>query len=113
MVAHSLNGRLTANLKLKQLSAGWPISFSTLNGRIDLTLPAAKADLKINNQRGETYSDFDLAISTSVNRTESNGENGPKYRLPMERIVTGHLNGGAPEISIRSQNGSIYIRKGK
>jgi len=112
VVAHSLNGRLTANLK--QVPAGRPMSFSTLNGRIDLTLPAAaQADLKINNQRGETYSDFDLAISTSVNRTESNRENGPKYRLHMERIVTGQLNGGGPEISIRSQNGSIYIRKAK
>ena len=29
----------------------------------------------------------------------------------MERIVTGQLNGGGPEISLRSQNGSIYIRK--
>jgi len=112
VVAHSLNGRLTANLK--QVPAGRPMSFSTLNGRIDLTLPAAaQADLKINNQRGETYSDFDLAISSSVNRTESNRENGPKYRLNMERIVTGQLNGGGPEISIRSQNGSIYIRKAK
>ena len=27
----------------------------------------------------------------------------------MERIVTGQLNGGGPEISMRSQNGSIYI----
>ena len=44
-----------------------------------------------------------------MNRTESNRENGPRYRLNMERIVTGQLNGGGPEISMRSQNGSIYI----
>jgi hypothetical protein len=112
VVAHSLNGRLTASFK--QVTAGKPMSFSTLNGRIDLTLPAnAKADLKINNHNGETYSDFDMAITTTFNRTDSNRDNGPKYRLSMERVVTAKLNGGGPEISFRSQNGSIYIRKAK
>jgi len=112
VVAHSLNGRLTATLK--QVPAGKPMSFSTLNGRIDLTLPVnAKADLKINNQQGETYSDFDMAITSTFNRTDSNRDNGPKYRLTMERVVTAKLNGGGPEISMRSQNGPIYIRKGK
>lgn len=110
VVAHSLNGRLTA--QLKHVPAGKPMSFSTMNGRIDLTLPAgAKADLKINNQRGETYSDFDLQVSTSVERSESGRERGPKYRLNLERIVSAKINGGGPEISMRSVNGAIYIRK--
>lgn len=112
VVAHSLNGRLTANLK--QVPAGRPMSFSTLNGRIDVTLPAtAKADLKITNQRGETYSDFDLEVKTSVDRRESNRQDGPKYRLNLERSIIGQINGGGPEISMRSMNGSIYIRKAK
>lgn len=112
VVAHSLNGRLTTNCK--SVPAGKPMSFSTLNGRIDLTLPAtAKADLKINNQQGETYSDFDLAVSSSAARTESGRENGPKYKLNLERIVLGQINGGGPEISLRSMNGTIYIRKAK
>ncbi|MFN0103803.1 MAG: hypothetical protein ACKV2U_17185 [Bryobacteraceae bacterium] len=112
VVAHSLNGRLTANLK--QVPAGKPMSFSTLNGRIDVTLPpSAKADLKINNQRGETYSDFDLDVKTSVSRKESGRGDGPKYRLNLERTIVGQINGGGPEISMRSMNGSIYIRKAK
>lgn len=112
VVAHSLNGRLTATLK--QVPAGKPMSFSTLNGRIDVTMPAnAKAELKINNQRGDTFSDFDLQISSSVSRSESGRENGPKYKLNMERIVTAQINGGGPEISMRSMNGTIYIRKAK
>jgi hypothetical protein len=112
VVAHSLNGRLTANLK--QVPAGKPMSFSTLNGRIDLTLPAnAKAELRINNQRGDTYSDFDLAVTSSVSRTESNRENGPKYKLNLERTVSAQINGGGPEISLRSMHGQIYIRKAK
>ena len=110
VVAHSLNGRLTVNMKT--MPAGKPMSFSTMNGRIDLTLPAsAKAELKIKNQRGETYSDFDLAVTSSVSRTESKRENGPKYKLNLERIVSAQLNGGGPEISMRSMNGTIYIRR--
>ena len=112
VVAHSLNGRLTVNMK--SMPAGKPMSFSTMNGRIDVTLPAsAKAELKINNQRGDTYSDFDLAVTSSVNRTESKRENGPKYKLNLERIVSAQLNGGGPEISMRSMNGTIYIRRAK
>ena len=112
VVAHSLNGRLTVTMK--SMPAGKPMSFSTMNGRIDLTLPAAaKAELKIANPRGDTYSDFDLAVTSTVSRTESKRENGPKYKLNMERIVSAQLNGGGPEISMRSMNGTIYIRKGK
>ena len=106
VVAHCLNGRLTATFK--QLPAGKPMSFSTLNGRIDITLPAAaKADLKINNQSGETYSDFDLDVKASVTRTDT------KYKINRERSVTAKINGGGPEISLRSLHGVIYIRQAK
>ncbi|HEU0120333.1 MAG TPA: hypothetical protein VFQ91_07405 [Bryobacteraceae bacterium] len=112
VVAHALNGRLTATLK--QIPAGKPMSFSTLNGRIDLTLPSgAKADFTINNQRGETYSDFDFALKMTTSREESGRDNGPKYRLNLNRSLSGQINGGGPEISIRSMNGTIYIRKAK
>ena len=110
VVAHSLNGRITATLK--QIASGKPMSFSTLNGRIDLTLPpSAKADLKIHNQRGETFSDFDLNITTSVSRKESGRDGGPKYRLNLERTIVGQINGGGPEIALRSMNGTVFIRK--
>lgn len=112
VVAHALNGRLT--VIMKQIPAGKPMSFSTLNGKIDLTVPAsAKADLKITNQRGETYSDFDLDIRTSVSRKESGRDSGPKYKLSLERTIVGQINGGGPEIALRSMNGTIYIRKAK
>lgn len=112
VVAHSLNGRLTASFA--RIAAAKPMSFSTLNGRIDLTLPSsARADLKISNRRGETYSDFELMVATAVTQSASGRENGPRYKLNMEHIVAAKLNGGGPEISLRSVNGSIYIRQAK
>lgn len=111
VVAHSLNGRVTA--VLKSVPAGKPMSFSTLNGRVDVTLPAsAKADLKINNSRGSTYSDFDMQLTAEVKRSESGRDQGPKYKLNLEHSVVGKINGGGPEYSFRSLNGNIYIRKG-
>jgi len=112
IVAHAQNGRLTASLK--QVPAGKPMSFSTLNGRIDVTLPSsARADLKINNQNGQTYSDFDIAVTSNVARTDSGRDGGPRYRLQLERTITAKINGGGPEIAMRSMNGSIYIRSAK
>ena len=69
--------------------------------------------IRINNQRGDTYSDFDLAVTSSLSRTESNRENGPKYKLNLERTVSAQINGGGPEIALRSMHGQIYIRKAK
>lgn len=110
VVAHALNGRL--NVTMANVPAGKPMSFSTLNGRIDVTLPAAtKADLKLSSQHGDIYSDFDMQLSSSVSREESNREKGPKYKLKVERTVTGKINGGGAEISFRTLNGPIYIHK--
>jgi hypothetical protein len=110
VVAHALNGRL--NVTMANVPAGKPMSFSTLNGRIDVTLPAAtKADLKLSSQHGDIFSDFDMQLSSTVSREESNREKGPKYKIKVERTVTGKINGGGAEISFRTLNGPIYIHK--
>ena len=112
VVAHSLNGEVQA--VLRSVPEGKPMSFSTLYGRIDVTLPAStKADLKISNSRGDTFSDFEMQLTTSVNRTDSGREQGPRYRLNLDSTVVGRINGGGPEFTFRSHNGRIYIRKGK
>ncbi|MBM3785766.1 MAG: DUF4097 domain-containing protein [Acidobacteria bacterium] len=111
VVAHALNGKLTANLK--RMPEGKPMSFSTLNGRIDVTLPAsAKADLKLTSQYGDIFSDFEMQLSSTASRSESNRENGPKYKLKVERSVIGKINGGGAEVSFRTLNGPIYIHRG-
>ena len=63
-VANTVNGNLTATFK--GVTPGTPMAFSTLNGKVDVTFPAnVKAALKMKSDRGEVYSDFDVAVDKS------------------------------------------------
>ncbi len=67
-VAQTVNGDVTATFS--RLDGKTPLSLITLNGDVDVTLPAAaKVDfkLKIDNQ-GEVYSDFELRCRTRARR---------------------------------------------
>jgi hypothetical protein len=114
IVAHALNGSITANVV--RLDADKPFSFSTLNGRIDVTLPASMhANLNIRSDQGDVYLDqgFDFkslaTSSSSTSKSESNG----MLKLRMDKTIRGTINGGGVEINIRSFNGNILIHKGK
>jgi hypothetical protein len=112
IVAHSMNGRITA--KLKRVDEGKPMSFSAYNGRIDVTLPAAtKANLKMQTKNGEVYSDFDVQMQPeAVVRDESGAKSDGRRRVRYESISVGKINGGGPDFTFKNYNGSIYIRKG-
>jgi hypothetical protein len=113
IVAHALNGGITANVV--RPSADKPFSFSTLNGRIEVTLPASmRANLNMRSDHGDIYLDqgFDykpLASSGGSSKSDSNG----MLRLKMDNTIHAAINGGGVEISIRSFNGSILVHKGK
>lgn len=99
VVAHTVNGKLF--VELDRLS-GKPMSFSTLNGNIDVILPAdLKANLKMKTHNGDIYSDFAITLEGGIGRGRS------------DRSITGVVNGGGPEIQFTSFNGKISIRKKK
>jgi hypothetical protein len=61
VVAHATNGDVRATLR--QATADKPMSFTSLNGNVDVTLPPpVKANLKLRSDRGDVYTDFDLQI---------------------------------------------------
>ncbi len=111
VVAHALNGRLVVSLK--KVTPDKPMSFSTLNGTVDVTLPATiAANMKISNHWGKVYTDFDMALTTETDvRKEQGAEGRPRFRVQVDKTMTGKVNGGGPEITFRSMNGTIYIRK--
>ena len=81
VVAHSQNGSIVAIFD--KVDAHRPMSFSSMNGKIDVTFPAdLKAIFKVMDQRGAVHSDFDM---TTAN--------------------------GGPELQFKNYNGGIYIRK--
>jgi hypothetical protein len=111
-VAHALNGRVA--VKFTQVDPQKSMSFSSLNGDIDVTFPAdLKANVKLKADNGEVYSDFDLTVKASPQPATENAprDSKGKYRVRIDRTVYGTINGGGPEIQFSNFNGSIYIRK--
>jgi hypothetical protein len=110
VVAHALNEDVVASLTGV---SGKPMSFSSLNGDINLTLPASvKANVRLQPGNGEVYSDFDIDMQPSILKQEGGQRTGGKYVLRVEQTMVGRINGGGPEITCKTFNGNIRIRKG-
>jgi hypothetical protein len=110
VVAHSLNGAITASLD--SVSPDKPMSFTSLNGKIDVTLPAAtKARLRLKTDNGSIYTDFDVKLEPTKPAVDSGRSNDGKYRIRLDRTMYGTINGGGPEYLFQTMNGSIVIHK--
>jgi DUF4097 and DUF4098 domain-containing protein YvlB len=113
VVAHSLNGAVTVSMT--SVKSGSPMSFSSLNGTIDVTLPAnIAADFSMKTNHGEIYSDFDVKLKTPPKPVVENSDSKKgRYRVKTEGAVVGSVNGGGSEIKFTTLNGDINIRKAK
>jgi hypothetical protein len=110
--AHTVNGSLTVTLD--RVAPDKPMSFSSLNGKVDVTLPAdTKARLRLKTTSGAIYSDFDVKMETDNSKpvVEDGRGQGGRYRIRMDRGVYGSINGGGPEYSFQTMNGAILIHK--
>ena len=110
-VAHALNGDLVASFQ--SVTANKSMSFSSLNGKIDVTFPPSiKATLSLKSEQGEVYTDFDVVMEKTATKIEEEGT-GKRKRIVIEKGMRGTINGGGAEILFKNFNGDIYIRKGK
>jgi DUF4097 and DUF4098 domain-containing protein YvlB len=111
-VAHALNGKVLVTFA--RVNPQKPMAFSSLNGDIDVTFPGdLKATLSISSDRGEVYSDFDINLQANAPQQiveDSRGQGG-KYRVRIDKVVHGTVNGGGQEIQFKNFNGNIYVRK--
>lgn len=112
VVAHAFNDDLTVSMV--RVDPQKPMSFSSFNGDIDVTLPSnIKATVKMQTEMGEIYSDFDMQIQpAATQRVEDTRSSRGRYQIRLEKVVSGAINGGGPEISFKNYNGDIRIRKG-
>ena len=110
--AGTTNGDVRATMT--RVTAEKAMAFTSLNGRVDVTLPpATKANLRLRSDRGDVYSDFDVQLApSSPTVQEDRGSNG-RYRISRNRSIVGAINGGGPEFEIRTFNSNVYVRKGK
>jgi hypothetical protein len=111
VVANALNGAMVVSFKAVDPKA--PMAFTTLNGKVDVTLPAdVKVNIKAKSDRGEVYSDFDVEVDKTAPKVNKTTEKG-YYKLNVEDWIQGKINGGGPEMMMKTMNGNIYIRKAK
>jgi len=112
-VAHALNGKVLVTFN--RINSTKPMAFSSLNGDIDVTFPAdLKANLVISSDRGDVFSDFDVALAPRAPQqtaAEDTRGQGGRYRVKIDKQIHGTINGGGQEIQFHNFNGNIYIRK--
>ncbi|MBW4888680.1 hypothetical protein KXQ82_03100 [Mucilaginibacter sp. HMF5004] len=111
VVANTVNGGIKVFFKSVDPKAA--MAFSTLNGNINVTFPAnLKANFKLKSDRENIYTDFDMVTDKSAPKVTKTVKDG-MYRLTMDEWVYGKIDGGGPEIMMKTMNGSIYIKKAK
>jgi hypothetical protein len=112
VVANSTNGGVTATLS--RVTGDKAMAFTSLNGNIDVTMPAnIKANLKMRSDNGDVFTDFDVQLRQSGSGASGPTRGNPKFHVEVNRALYGSVNGGGPEIELRSFNGSIFLRKGQ
>ena len=111
VVAHSTNN--TVRVTMRRVTAQKAMSFSSLNSRVDVTLPAdTKANLRVRSDNGGVWTDFDVTLQNAP-PTISKKPNGRGTKIQVDQSIVGTINGGGPNFLIQSMNGSVYIRKAK
>jgi Putative adhesin len=111
VVANTVNGDVVVGFKSVNPQAA--MAFSTLNGKIDVTFPAdLKAKVKLKAERGDVFSDFDVAIDKGQTNAEKPRED-HMYKITIDDWVYGTINGGGPEVMMKTTNGDVYVRKSK
>ena len=112
MVANTVNGGITATLR--QVVADKAMSFTTLNGDVDVTVPATiKADVRMSSENGDIYSDFDIEARPVAQPPEESSSKRKGFKVHIGREMRGQINGGGPEIYFKTFNGDILLRKAK
>lgn len=94
--AKSVNGAITASIG----SADWvkPISFETVNGDIDLTLPAkTDTDVKVETRRGKVTSELPIKVQGSFKPGQ----------------LVGSIGAGTRLLTVKTINGQVWLRSDK
>ena len=109
-VVHSTNGEV--KVTLWQLTPQKPMSFTSFNGDVDVTLPAnTKANLIVGSQQGDVFTDFDVVAQTNPPNVQQRAgpRGGREVRVSHQTRYA--IGGGGPDITLQTFNGDVMIRK--
>ena len=106
--ASTYNGAI--KVEFLDLKPDTPMAFSTYNGDVDMTLPTgSKISAKMKTNR-DIYTDFN-EFTLSENKPRRSENRRGRYSIKFEDWTIGKVNGGGPEVMMKTTNGNIYIRK--
>jgi len=78
---------------------------------IMINYPAAtKATFKMKTDQGDIYTGFDMNVTTSGPVKQQDAKTGG-FKLKIDEWKRGDINGGGAEMTLKTYNGDIYIRK--
>jgi hypothetical protein len=110
VVANTTNGEVF--IELLEVDPDTPMSFSTFNGDVEVTLPiSVKGNLYMQSGQGDVYTDFDVQLQPTKPKVTRDQEGDGSYRVRMEKAVEGTVGGGGPELRFKTFNGDIILRK--
>ncbi|HEY6902521.1 MAG TPA: DUF4097 family beta strand repeat-containing protein, partial [Puia sp.] len=111
VVANTVSGSVVVTFKTIDPNAA--MAFSTLSGQVDVTFPAElKSNVKLKTDQGGIFTDFDIAVDKTAPQVKKTTE-GNMYKINLDEWVYGKINGGGPEMMMKTMTGNIYIRKAK
>ena len=109
-VINCTNGDVRATFT--SVDATKPMSFTSFNGDVDVTLPAnLAADLIVASQQGDVFTDFDVEPQNDPPSVQQSG--GPRggRQVRWSQQTRYAIGGGGPDIQLRTFNGDVMIRK--
>lgn len=107
--ASTYNGAV--KVLFNKVTADVPMNFETYNGDVDITVPdGTKFSAKMKTNR-DIFTDFESFSLSQPKPTRNRDDRRGGYSIKFENWVQGDLNGGGPEVSMKTRNGNIYIRR--
>jgi len=109
-VINATNGDVRATMT--SVEAMKPMSFTSFNGDVDVTLPAnLAANLIVGSQQGDVYTDFDVVAQTNPSNVQQRvgPRGGREVRVSHQTRYA--IGGGGPDITLQTFNGDVMIRK--
>jgi DUF4097 and DUF4098 domain-containing protein YvlB len=109
-VINATNGDVRATFTT--VDASRPMSFTSFNGDVDVTLPAnLAADLIVASQQGDVFTDFDVQAQDEPANIQRGGGPGRGYQARVSKQSRYAIGGGGPDIQLKTFNGDVMIRK--
>lgn len=109
VIATTYNGEI--KVTFDKVTEGVPMSYHTYNGDVDVSFPSAvKGSFKMKTEQGDIYTDFDMKVSSTGPKKTEAGKSGT-FRIVIDEWKKGDINGGGAEITMKTNNGDVYIRK--